>query len=54
MVAFQPFHCKMSWASSFLRFLESRFSQMGSPEFNLFSADRRAEEKEKEVNEQGG
>jgi hypothetical protein len=44
----------MSWASSFLRFLENRFSQMGSPEFNLFSADRRAEEKEKEVNEQGG
>jgi len=53
MVAFQPFHWRTACTSSFVRFFESRFSQMESPEFNLFPADRRAEEKEKEVNEQG-
>jgi hypothetical protein len=52
VVVFQPFYWETVLFSSFLRFLESRFSQMESPKLNLFSADRRAEEKKKEVNEQ--
>jgi hypothetical protein len=52
MVAFQPFYWETVLFSSFLRLLESRFSQRNLLSLIFFSG-RCPEEKEEEVNEQG-